>query len=501
MTDLLTRLRQPQNFLLILAFTIAGIELSFFIPEVSADTLWNLRAGQDLWQGILPFTEHWSFTAAGEHWPDHELAFQLLLWGLWVLGGETWWVASAFFIALTLGTFYFLLPPKHLTEKFGGRFGIFNFLVVISLALVIGPWITIRPGVVAFFFTALMIRLILINKPLWIPLLTLVWIQFHGSVIQGCVFVGGAMLVNFVFWLRDRKNAEKLKRFQHFLIATMGAGITLFLSPLGFEFVNYALFETSEFRNSFIMEWARLHTNPDHFVKALILLALVIGLAATRLRAFIKTWEGITLLLLIATFFILAQDQLRVLGSFVLLVTPFLILGFGARKPSPLKEWTLPSGFAAVYPILLIVSLVGGSFVGIKANEPAQVFNPFAGEIHEALHSERCFGATWNDYNSGGFLLWYEPDVKVAIDSRYDPYPIELKKAGGVYPLDDPDGDRTTLLNEFLAKYKINCYVNMNAKETAILEERGLAPALKNVWAALFYLEDHQLPVRTADGR
>jgi len=52
------------------------------------DTYWHLRAGQEIWQSWrVPLDEHYSYTAAGGYWPDHEWLWQLFSYGLYRLGG------------------------------------------------------------------------------------------------------------------------------------------------------------------------------------------------------------------------------------------------------------------------------------------------------------------------------------------------------------------------------------------------------------------------------
>src|SRR5690606_36535109 len=45
----------------------------------------------------------------------------------------------------------------------------------------------------------------------------------------------------------------------------------------------------------------------------------------------------------------------------------------------------------------------------------------------EAIAAVRaCAQPTFNTYNTGGYLLWFTPEREVFIDSRQDPYPLEL---------------------------------------------------------------------------
>jgi hypothetical protein len=51
------------------------------------DTWWHLRAGQDIWRGLLPTVERWSFTARGHAWPDHEWLSEVLFDAVHRIGG------------------------------------------------------------------------------------------------------------------------------------------------------------------------------------------------------------------------------------------------------------------------------------------------------------------------------------------------------------------------------------------------------------------------------
>lgn len=495
MSNFLKRLQNPLAMWKFLAFAIVAVELAVFTSVSSADSWWQLKAGQALWNGTFTFADQWSFTAHGQLWPDHEVGFQFLFYGLWWLGGNSFLLLSIFGILITLGTLYLLLPPKHLVEKFGGRFGTLSFLLIISFGILIGPYVALRPAVVSFFFTALVIRLILTNKPLWLPLVTLAWIQFHGSVTLGCALIGFAMVLNGVVWLRDRKNIEKKKRFVRFLIATVGAGITLFLSPLGFEFIKYALFETTSYRNSYILEWGNLTDSPELLITGLVFIALVASVVILRLRKILKTWEGLFLIALSLGTFVLALDQLRLLGTFIMISMPILYLGLGARRKPFIKPLPRLGKRTTIAIASAIVALaVGGVSVGLGATLPYVYANPLSGgNVEKVLRSDQCFGKTWNDYNSGGYLLWFMPDIKVSIDSRFDLYPMDVKIATGTYPPAKIVDDGTADLNLMLKKYKIDCYLSMAAHQTKELKDRDTQVLAKNGRVTVFLLKNHQI--------
>jgi len=496
MRQILDKLRKSESLLLALAFIIVAFELSLFVSQSSADSWWLLKSGEALWNGTFTFEDQWSYTANGMFWPDHEIAFQWVFYALWLLGGETFVLGSILGIILTLGTLALLIPPKQLRDKFGGRFGALSFFLLIAFGVVIGPYISLRPSTFSFFFTALIIQLILRNKPLWVPLVTLVWIQFHGSVIFGIGLVGFAMGLHGIRFFMDIHNKEKLRKWGQYLSATVLSGVTLFLSPMGLRFIDYSL-STAQYRNSYISEWKPLPESPVAFAIGLTIMGLVSLVVAIRLRKFLLTWEGVFLTALTVLIFLVSLGQLRLLASVVLLAFPILFLGLGARRENPFKITVVPKWIAATVTAFSVLLSSAGIVWALELSYPGAHRDPFApGTVREALLSEECLDHTWNDYNSGGYLMWFVPEVKVSIDSRYDLYPLEIKIAGGIYPSDTPEDNGIPQLQEQLKKYDINCYVSMTVEDIEELKSRNVEVIAENAEVVVFRFENNSFPTK-----
>ena len=53
------------------------------LMPAQSDTFWHLRAGEEIWRTLrVPLDEHYSFTAAGRPWPNHEWLWQAVSYGL-----------------------------------------------------------------------------------------------------------------------------------------------------------------------------------------------------------------------------------------------------------------------------------------------------------------------------------------------------------------------------------------------------------------------------------
>ena len=66
------------------------------LSPAGPDTYWHLRAGEEIWRTLhVPLDEHYSFTAAGRFWPNHEWLWQALSYGAHRVGGMPLLTATA----------------------------------------------------------------------------------------------------------------------------------------------------------------------------------------------------------------------------------------------------------------------------------------------------------------------------------------------------------------------------------------------------------------------
>ena len=111
------------------------------------------------------------------------------------------------------------------------------------------------------------------------------------------------------------------------------------------------------------------------------------------------------------------------------------------------------NGEPAMRAAVLTLSLVLAVFLIHRhwtGNPGPPDWNPVSREA--ALAIGRCDAPIYNHYNDGGFLIWFVPERKVFLDSRQDPYPIELIQA-------QLRTERTGESRELFERYAIGCAV------------------------------------------
>lgn len=482
-----------------LALSILSILFSFH-NTVTNDTWWHLRVGKEIWEGTFSFYDSYSWTAPEAFWPAHELAYEWLLYGLWMLGGETFILAGALNIALVIGSLLLLIPPKRVREKFGLATNVLVPLLILVAGASLLDFVQIRAQAISFFLFVLTLRLILAMKPYWIPPLFLLWVWLHGSVFSGVAIMGVATLVMIGRWLFERKNQQKLKDALHFSVAGILSLVATCLSPLGLGLWVYLL-QAFSFGETAIAEWQPLYTKLHFLIYALIAVALV-ALSLWRLWKVKFTWEVIYLSIMSAFFLAYAFDALRVYSNFVLMALPLMLMAamtLGKRKKEKLEpeltkslRITVLSSVGLMVVIALIYSwIISSSMLRVGSQDP------FKDEgVAEAVRSEQCAGHLWNDYDTGSYMIWFLPDVPVSIDSRFDLYPRWVTDASGVTFSPDEKNDPAGVINRTFKKYDIRCFLLTRGEDSGTLRERGVPIIAENEMMVLFEVSPEGIPSR-----
>src|SRR5258706_9723452 len=73
---------------LVTALLFLAIGLGACFAPAQNDTWWQLRTGQDIWNTrSIDLSDHFSHTASGAYWPNHEWLSQVLFYAIYRIGG------------------------------------------------------------------------------------------------------------------------------------------------------------------------------------------------------------------------------------------------------------------------------------------------------------------------------------------------------------------------------------------------------------------------------
>ena len=390
------------------------------------DTWWHLRAGRDIWHGVFPTVERWSFTARGHGWPDHEWLSEAIFFALHRVGGMPLLaVLVAAAVTATFALVWRLMVGPVL------RRGALVFLTL-PVTLIVA---SLRPQVFSLLLLVATVTLLAHRRFGWLPVVFLLWANLHGAVVIGGVVVAG-VLVTAVVW--ERRCARPLA-----LCAALSA-VAVFLTPLGTGILGLVFGMSNE---ADIAEWEPAWRNlpAGAIFGVVVVLAAVAALAVHRRRAF--AWSDRVLVASAAALVIPAVRYSRLMPMFVVIVLPLLARGWEAWRPSTARAEDRSVVNAVLLGVVVVTATlwVGAAWSGPSA---ALDWEPLPAGAVAAVRA--CDDPVYNRFDDGAYLIWFAPDVPVFIDSRVDPYPDRLLRE---HIRDEASGNyRATF-----ARYGIRC--------------------------------------------
>ncbi|MBN1872698.1 MAG: hypothetical protein JXA33_00575 [Anaerolineae bacterium] len=399
---------------LVLVIFFVVVFVSSLTPDIQSDTWWNLASGRLTWTSRRVWlTDPFSFTAPGAFWPNHEWLSQVFFYGIYQLFGFAGLdVFFAIITTITWGVMYKL------------SVGIPRYRVIFLLVGVISH-ITIwsyRPHI----FTILAIALLLLllqerERHKWIPPLFLIWANLHGGVgIGGGVLVLTAIVHCFYRW----------DDWKHWATLALLSGLATLITPLGPRLWWFSLSMLNHPQTTYIEEWLppslRWPISYPFFIIVFMWLFVVI-----RRRRFLlyradyipEQAQSVALLIVGFVFMALGFKAMRHTVLFTLVALPLITRLSIAHIP--LKDTSISPRRGLLYIIIAGVISILCVFLVIyqRANNPTR-WRPFNASLIAALRE--CPGNLYNTYETGGILLWFVPERAIFVDSRNDPYPLDL---------------------------------------------------------------------------
>jgi hypothetical protein len=403
-----------------------------FMPAQN-DTWWHLRQGEVIWNGGAPLQDSFSHTVNGGYWQNREWLAQVLFYLLFRVGGLP--LLTGVLAALVTSAWYlsWSLMKGPTTQR----------LVLMACALITSSieW-AVRPQVFTLFFVSATATMI--ARRLWwpLPFVFLVWANLHGGVVVGY----GLLVVGICCLIMHREFREASKLGVIGLIAFLATGFT----PLGYRLWTDTWHAVDQMRQSGVLEFQPPTLSAPALLPFWLLTSALVALAAAERPWASKDSPA-------REFIVVSALGMVVVGLVALRNTPLtLLLAVPAvdallrrrlrADARPIRrEWHVLN--AAVLAVLLIV---GSSAVAYGWTHPAnrQGWNPMPAQAIDAVAA--CPQNLYNRFDEGGFIIWFVPSQKVFIDSRFDPYPVELLR-------EHVNVERSGEYEELFRRFAIHC--------------------------------------------
>lgn len=384
----------------------------------SADTWWHLATGRWIAQHrAVPHVDPFSYSFGGKPWIAHEYLADLGMYCIHRLGG---------FAGLTLvNTALLTLAFWFLFRSAKGSAWVRAGVVVLG-AWAARPGFALRPhtftlllGAVFLWIAHEYLRDGRVARLVWLPILTVCWVQLHGGYILGIALllaVAGAEALDCAVGRGDVAPG----RIWRLVAAALACVCVVPLNPNGVAMLRYPFAVLSMKANQYIVEWQAPQLQYSRFWSFLALAALT--LAAMLFSR--KAYRPGQLLLFAATLGMALRSG-RNIPIFVLIAVPLLAehvrtewAGRLTGKASAGLRAALASGVVA----MCVIGCVMQTKAAIEFQRAAEstVF-PKAAVDYLVEHHLRP--NLLNDYAYGGYLIWrLYPEYKVLIDGRADMY-------------------------------------------------------------------------------
>ena len=473
--------KNPTKLSLGLALLIIGSAVlsAFFtyFPLTDADIFWHLAAGREMaTHKYFLYNDPFSFTLVSAQWIDLHWLFQLLVYGLYKLGGYT---ALLFFKLTVVGLVAVLLCRTFPSKRY--------FLITAVLAPLlffqVRYLIDVRPILITILCMALYVFLFEHarrtgkSRLLWLCLpLQIIWTNSQGLYMIG-LFIIGAYWFEGVWELWKNNNAkhsnypcsskaphlftpspcqgEGKTRLPAEAVAQAGSGrgevlwavakpttisllflsciLSCCLNPYGIDglLLPFRLFSriNPSANNIFSMNISEnvplfSLTGHDAIYRTTV---LCIAFAAGVLFLLNRKKTRIAHLILFCGFLLLAFIAMRNVLLFIIIAIPIIgyIAAYGdledlfKKLPMKFKSWIFG---ILIFAAFLALSVAVYCHVKIIATFPShRMISPFRfpEKIVEHLKQTPVSGEMFNDIRYGGYLIWrFYPQKKVFIDTR-----------------------------------------------------------------------------------
>jgi hypothetical protein len=407
---------------------VIALHLKYCILDY--DIWWHLKVGDWIVQNsALPHTGILSRTASDRPWIAYSWGYEVLL-----SRAYTWFGLMGigiFGVALTLGVAFTIF---WMLRRLSGRFWLACILtsVVCSAYLFNGMP---RPVFFSQMFYCVALSLLFdaqrrgrVQLLYWLPLVFLFWANLHIQYIYGLFAVGvfsGVHLAQHLlrsFSFAPEHLSPSLVPAKPLAIIFVLCVLATILGPNFYHPYGAVLtYAKAKFAYSIISELQPLtFRGYSHFAELFLAAA---GFYAVGWRKQLDLFKLTLLILASMVAFRTMRD-----AWFICFSAAACIADFPAPEPScdRAESWFEKAAVLATVAVFLLISAPAAGFNlrgldrAISANYPVNAVN--------FLRQNPAPGPLYNNLNWGGFLMWYLPELPVAVDGRNDLYGDDLDR-------------------------------------------------------------------------
>jgi hypothetical protein len=422
-----------------LLFALCGLLVGAIRVEQLADAnvLWETRDGLAvLSSGHLPHRDAWSWTVAGRSWTPNSWGWDVLLGAVHRVAGAAG--LAALDIALTTALFAVLATAA---TRRGAGLGATLAMVGAVGGAVFMPWVIVRPQLVGYLLIAAVLplaRRVMGADRRSLPGLLAVtfagealWVNLHLFAVVGPVLMTAACLGVVI-----EQRHGMLRVVAAALVSVAACGLT----PYGPVASSKALAVHHDV-GSVAVEW-----RPPGFAtysQFTAVIALLVAVGALRVACRRRDFAAVAVLVVLGLSTVAAC---RVAPALAVVALPQAAVWLSGGR--------LRLRGAQVVAAVLVAIGVGVFAVGLGHFGRLATPSDSATLVRKLPHACR----TLNDYQLGGSLILFRPDVKVSVDSRTDLYGSARIEGNAAWLASSSLAARRAL-----DKQRVNCVVALSS--------------------------------------
>ncbi len=404
------------------------------------DFFWHLSTGKYIIEnGSIPDKDVFGYATQNAEWIPFEWGSDVILYNVYKLAGYN----GVFIFRSLIFCLMFLILFRLL-----GRFQVSPVLSIIMLfLLLIGMFnrFSPRPHIFTYLFLSVLLYILLSVKYfnrdkymkviIYLPVLFLLWGNLHLGVLTGIFLFFIFVLAEAINFYRSSKfsggeakplTASQLKKT---LIIFAACIAVLLINPHGWATYVYAYEHTNMKMLESIAEWLSPFSGKIEptFVITLYKILLAAGLVVL-FYAYRK--KDLTFALMYLTFGAYSLRAIRFTVDYEIIIIPLIAVSinyFSAKwRLNSLTEKLLygniPKTFLIIVFAVLTLQFQSDNFyITLKYNREAGFGiseRYFPVQVMRFLKDNNIKGTPFNNFDTGGYLLWEIPDQKILIDSR-----------------------------------------------------------------------------------
>jgi hypothetical protein len=426
--------RRPLQLLVLLGLlsAVAARAMLLKFSVLDLDIWWHIKVGEWIVEHhAFPHTGILSRTAANRTWAAYSWGYELLLSRAYAWFGLVG--VGVFGTLLTVAVAY---SVYWMICRLSGRFWVACLLATVTCSAFLFSLMP-RPVFLSMILYAVTLSLLLesqrpgrANVLYWLPMVFLVWANWHIQFVYGLFVVGlftGVQLLLQMgahfglapdFALPSAFSARKLVLiFAACLLATC-------VGPYSYHLYAIVLgYADSRFPYAFIREFQALTFRAaSHYVELLLAGAAYFALGRQKRIDLFKL--ALLTITSVVAFRTMRDSWFLCLAAAACIADSLAEVRSGEAAREPVE--TLPEKAGLAVGLALMLFLIARNTGFDTRGLDAAMSSVFPVKAVNFLRQNPQPGPLYNTFDWGGFLTWYMPDYPVAIDGRTDLYGDEL---------------------------------------------------------------------------